>query len=228
MKDFSLIRGLPFVDSFFPSGGYAYSSGLETAAQEGALRPENCLEYLNQYLRFGISRQDALAAVLSHRFLQEGELEGIEAVDRQLEAMKPCREMREASRQMGRQVIQIAVDQLEHPLVLKIYRQTIQERTPCHYAVALGVVLGACRWSEREVLQAFLYQTVSGWVSAVLRLLPVGHQEGQRLIHALLPSVVEIAREVEVLKIQDMSAWTPLHDIRSMRHRRLRVRLFRS
>ncbi len=228
MKEFSLMRGLPFVDSFFTSGGYAYSSGLETAVQEGALRPENCQEYLDQYLRFGVARQDALAVALIHRFIQDEKIDGIEAVDWQLEAMKPCQQLREASRQMGRQVIRIAADQLDHPFILQIHEKTIQEQIPCHYPLALGAVLGACGWSEREVVQAFLYQTISGWVSALLRLLPMGHQEGQRLIHALLPSMMEITQEVEVLNIGDMSSWAGLHDIRSMRHGRLRVRLFRS
>ena len=35
MNTFSLLNGLRFVDSFFPSGGYAFSSGLEAAVQGG-------------------------------------------------------------------------------------------------------------------------------------------------------------------------------------------------
>ena len=38
MNTRSLLTGLRFVDSFFPSGGYAYSSGLEADSD---------------YLRFG-------------------------------------------------------------------------------------------------------------------------------------------------------------------------------
>ncbi|NOS81827.1 MAG: urease accessory protein UreF, partial [Nitrospira sp.] len=38
MDTSSLLKGLRFVDSFFPSGGYAYSSGLEAAVQGGAVR----------------------------------------------------------------------------------------------------------------------------------------------------------------------------------------------
>ena len=38
MDTLSLLNGLRFVDSFFPSGGYAFSSGLEAAVQGGAIR----------------------------------------------------------------------------------------------------------------------------------------------------------------------------------------------
>ena len=38
MNTSSLLKGLRFVDSFFPSGGYAFSSGLEAAVQGGAVR----------------------------------------------------------------------------------------------------------------------------------------------------------------------------------------------
>ena len=38
MNTLSLLNGLRFVDSFFPSGGYAFSSGLEASVQGGAVR----------------------------------------------------------------------------------------------------------------------------------------------------------------------------------------------
>ena len=31
METLALLHGLRFIDSFFPSGGYAFSSGLEAA-----------------------------------------------------------------------------------------------------------------------------------------------------------------------------------------------------
>jgi urease accessory protein len=37
MNTLALLNGLRFVDSFFPSGGYAFSSGLEAAVQGGAV-----------------------------------------------------------------------------------------------------------------------------------------------------------------------------------------------
>ena len=44
MNTRSLLTGLRFVDSFFPSGGYAYSSGLEAAVQGGAVKTADDLE----------------------------------------------------------------------------------------------------------------------------------------------------------------------------------------
>jgi urease accessory protein len=67
-----------------------------------------------------------------------------------------------------------------------------------------------------------------GWVSASLKLLPIGQQEGQNLIHHLIPLLIEIQQEIEPLDLDAMTSWTPIHEIRAMRHSQLEVKLFRS
>ena len=52
MDTLGLLHGLRFIDSFFPSGGYAFSSGLEAAVQQGAVRDaEDFREYVEEMLR---------------------------------------------------------------------------------------------------------------------------------------------------------------------------------
>ena len=42
--------------------------------------------------------------------------------------------------------------------------------------------LAACGWSRQDTVAAFLYQTAQGMVSAAMKLLPVGQQQGQQLL----------------------------------------------
>ena len=68
MNTRSLLTGLRFVDSFFPSGGYAFSSGLEAAVQGGAVKDSDQLgRYVEDLLRGGMSRREVLAVKVANR-----------------------------------------------------------------------------------------------------------------------------------------------------------------
>ena len=228
MNTRALLEGLRFTDTFFPSGGYAYSSGLEAAVQAGAVKDAMQLAaYVEDLLRGGMSRREALAAKLANRAGLTGQLDAAVKVDRELESTKLGRESRLASRQMGRQVIKVAADQLLGKTVLRGYLDAVgTDRTPGHLAVSLGLTLGACGWKGDETVAAFLYQTAMGFISAAMRLLPIGQNEGQRVLGEWLPLIDRISREISTETL--MSSWSPIQDIYAMRHGRLEWRLFRS
>jgi urease accessory protein len=228
MNTRALLEGLRFTDTFFPSGGYAFSSGLEAAVQGGAVKDSDQLaRYVEDLLRGGMSRREALAVKLANRAGAAGILDAAIDVDRELDSTKLGRESRLASRQMGRQVMKVAADQLRSEIVLAEYRDAVEAgRTPGHLAVSFGLTLGSCGWNGEQTAAAFLYQTVAGFVSAAMRLSPIGQREGQRVLGEWLPLIDRISREVgtEI----PMSSWSPIQDIYAMRHGRLEWRLFRS
>lgn len=228
MDTISLLRGLRFVDSFFPSGGYAFSSGLEAAVQCGAVRnAEDLTRYVSDCLRGGLGSREAVAAGLAHYAATIGHLPSALEADRTLEAMQLCRETRMASRQMGRQVLRIACDRDDAPAILHDFLAEVElGRSPGHLAINLGLTLGAFGWSKQEVVAAFLYHSAVGLVSAALKLLPIGQREGQRLLESWLPVIGKLSHDVE--SRTEMASWTPVQDIYAMRHSRLESRLFRS
>lgn len=228
MDTLSLVRGLRFIDSFFPSGGYAFSSGLEAAVQNGAVRNAKDLDpYVTDLLRNGTGRREAVAAAVAHEAATIGHLPSALKADQELEAMKICRETRQASRQMGRQVIRIAGGEKGVPAILKEYLVEVEsDRSPGHLAVSLGLTLGAFGWGARDAIAAYLYQNATGMVSAAMRLLPIGQGEAQALLDGWLPLMDELSREAASRTL--MTSWTPLQEIHAMRHARLESRLFRS
>jgi urease accessory protein len=228
MNTCALLEGLRFTDTFFPSGGYAFSSGLEAAVQGGAVKNSDQLaRYVEDLLRGGMSRREALAVKLANRAGSAGQLDAAVEVDRELDSMKLGRESRLASRQMGRQVIKVAADQLRGKTVLRDYLDVVgADRTPGHLAVSFGLTLGACGWKGEETVVAFLYQAAAGFVSAAMRLFPIGQREGQRVLGEWLPLIDRISREINIGT--PMSSWSPIQDIYAMRHGHLERRLFRS
>ncbi|MBS0182205.1 MAG: hypothetical protein JSS39_07355 [Nitrospira sp.] len=224
----ALLEGLRFIDTFFPSGGYAFSSGLEAAIQGGAVKNSDQLAcYVEDLLRGGMSRREAFAVKWANQAGSDGDVSLAVAVDRELDSTKVSRESRMASRQMGRQVMRVAADQLRTKTVLGEYRDAIEsEQAPGHLAVCFGLTLGVSGWEPEATVAAFLYQTAIGFVSAAMRLSPIGQHEGQRILSEWFPLIDRISRETD--SATTMSSWSPIQDIYSMRHGRLEWRLFRS
>jgi urease accessory protein len=228
MNTLSLLTGLRFVDSFFPSGGYAFSSGLEAAVQGGAVRnAEELSRYVVESLTTGIGEREAVVVGLAHEAYVSGSLEIAIKADRELEAMKLGRELRTASRQMGRQVIRLATDRLTGQPLIEDYLAAVEaERTPGHLAVAMGLTLATAGWSKDDAIAAFLYQTATGLVAAAMKLLPLGQREGQRLLESWLEMIERVS--CNAVHRHVLQSWSPVQDIYAMRHSRLESRLFRS
>jgi urease accessory protein len=224
----ALLNGLRFLDSFFPSGGFAYSSGLEAAVQGGMVKnAEDLSRYVTDLFRNGIGRREAVVAGLGHDALTQGKVAPALEADRELEAMKLGQESRLASRQMGRQVMRIAAEQFPASKVLHDFGAAIgSDTTPGHFPIVMGLTLGAAGWDRESAVAGYLYQTAVGFVSAALKLLPIGQREGQRLLDSWTPVIAEISRAASPKR--PLSSWTPIQDIYAMRHSRLESRLFRS
>ena len=228
METLALLNGLRFIDSLFPTGGFAYSSGLEAAVQAGLVRTAVDLSrYVEDSLRFGLAPREAVAAARAHRAAGLGQIAPALDADRELDAMKLVKEARLASRQMGRQMMRIAGTEAGAAPQLLRYREAIEEgRTPGHFPVSLGLTLGTMGWTRSDTVAAFLYHSVVGYLSAALKLLPIGQQEGQRLIQQWLPLVSRLSETID--PAAQVVSWTPVQDLYAMKHRRLASRLFRS
>ena len=196
--------------------------------QGGAVRnAEDLSRYVVELLTTGIGERDAVAVGLAHDAYASGSLEIAFKVDRELEAMKLGRESRAASRQMGRQVIRLAADQLARQPLIEDYLAAVEaEQMPGHLAVTVGLTLAAAGWSKEDTIAAFLYQTATGFVAAAMKLLPLGQREGQRLLESWLEVIEQISHKAAHQQV--LQSWSPIQDIYAMRHSRLESRLFRS
>jgi urease accessory protein len=228
MTTLAFLKGFRFVDSFFPSGGYAYSSGLEAAVQGGAVKSsEELSRFVLESLTAGMGEREAVATGLAHDAIVSGILDIALKADRELEAMKLGRESRVASRQMGRQVIRLAAEQSDRHLLIGDYRAALEaDQTAGHVAVAMGLTLAAAGWSKTDSIAAFLYQVATGYVAAAMKLMPVGQCEGQRLLDSWLEVIERVSRQAAEQRA--LRSWSPVQDIYAMRHSGLESRLFRS
>jgi urease accessory protein len=224
-----LLSLLHFTDTAFPTGGYAHSFGLEHYCQSGVVRDAAGVErFLLAQLEGAAGPCDATAAVGAGRAMSAGDVGVCRGLDETLEAMKPVREFRDGSRQMGRQTLRIAAA-LTGDQRLSAYVAEVNEgRAPGHHAVAFGMAAGVLGWDAEETATAFLYSTTALLVNAALRLLPMGQTEGQRALWRLHAVIARVAREAAGRDPAEVWSFAPGLDVAGMLHERLETRLFRS
>lgn len=220
---------LQFADGLFPAGGYAHSFGLEYYVQSGAVRdPAGVEAFVRAHLEGSAGPCDAVAVVAALTLAAAGDLPGCHALDETLDALKPVAELREASRQMGRQTLRVAAALTGGALLRAFARSVEAGRTPGHHPLAFGLVGAALGWPPEAAAAAYLYATAAMLVGAALRLLPLGQVDGQRILWAAGPLIDRLARDTEGKGPADLSSFAPGIEIAGMRHARLDGRLFRS
>jgi urease accessory protein len=99
---------------------------------------------------------------------------------------------------------------------------------PVAYPVAVGAACAGHRISLVSALRAFLTAICANWVSAGVRLVPLGHTDGQRALSALEPAVAASVKRALAAGLDDLASATFRADLASARHETQYTRLFRS
>ncbi len=220
---------LQFSDGLFPAGAYAHSFGLEACVQSGEVRDAAGVEaFLRAYLEGCAGPTDAVAVLCARLAAAEENLAPCLALDETLDAMKAASELRDASRQMGRQTLRVVTHLPCHPLLEEYGKAVAEEVTAGHHAVVFGMIGGIMEWDALEMTGAYLYSTSAALVGASLRLLPLGQLAGQRVLWNVRPLIAALAADAQDKHEADMWSFAPTLEIASMRHALLDARLFRS
>jgi urease accessory protein len=220
---------LQFSDGLFPAGAYAHSFGLEARAQAGEVSDAAAVEsFLSAYLEGCAAPTDTVAVICARRAAATGKIASCLALDEMIDAMKTASELRDASRQMGRQTLRVATHLPCDPLLEEFGKSVAEENTPGHHSVIFGIIGGVLQWDPLEMTSAYLYSTSAALIGAALRLLPLGQLAGQRILWNVRPLIAALAADAQDKNETDMWTFAPALEIASMQHALLDARLFRS
>ena len=220
----SLLALLQFTDSFFPTGAFAHSFGLETYVQDGHIHDRETFEsFLRSTLYHGIRTGDALAVALAYNAT---EVERIVDLDQRLTGLKIPRELREGSVKIGKQFLRNAATLAEDEMLDEYVKRIQMGECAGHHAVAYGLVASAVKIDQFSTLLGYLHAYVISQVSAAVRLIPLKPTDGQRVIQRLRSDLLEIVRFAQTADMGNLGGFTPGLDIQSMRHETLYSRLF--
>ena len=216
MTEMPLIRLLAWLSPAFPTGGYAYSHGLEWAVDcnditDGA----TLLVWLSDVLANGSGRNDAILLRHAHRAaLDHAALAGIAEL-----ALATA-----ASRE--RQAESLAQGNAFAAAAIAWVGTTPPTNVP--YPVAVGALAGAHQIPEDDTAAAYLQTFATNLISAAVRLVPLGQNAGLRVLAALEPIILATAIETREATLDDLGGSAFRSDLAAMRHETQYTRLFRS
>lgn len=224
----SLSRMLQFGDSMFPIGAFAFSSGLESAIQEGVVTDTATLRAYARTALEQAARGDCIALIAAHRAASAGEVDTLARIDAQVYARKLSDEARTMSVRMGKKFTEMGVQVVGAPL-LRTWCECIERSvTPGCYPIALAINFAAQGLPASQAFAVHQYGVATTILGAALRLMKVSHIETQTMIYALTRPEVGMYDAAAAASLSDMAGFAPLIDILAAVHARAHVRLFMS
>lgn len=207
------------IDSSFPTGGFAHSSGLEAAWQHGEVRGRDAL----------VSFIEAALDQLGHASLPFvlatfDQPESLVEHDKLCDVFTVNHVANRASRAQGRAML-TAVKR-----IFKTENGQWNKGEPhyAHFAPVFGVCLQHLRISRARTGHMFVFNQLRSTLAAAVRLNIVGPMEAQILLHRLFPAAEKIVVECEQLTLDEIAQTAPLLDLWQGAQDRLYSRLFQS
>jgi urease accessory protein len=222
----ALFRLMTWLSPSFPVGAFAYSSGIEWAVEAGDVVDAASLrDWLGAMLTDGAGFCDAVFLAHAYRATSRDEDKSLAELCELAAAFVPSKERHLETTAQGRAFIDIA--QATWPCDA-LARLLAANPAAVAYPVAVGIVCAGHRAPLAFALPAFLHALVANWISAGVRLVPLGQTDGQRVLASLEPLIHDTAARAANASLDDLGSATLRADIGSMRHETQYTRLFRS
>jgi len=214
-------------DSFFPTGSYAHSYGLEALVQEGVVRDRATLRdfiFLSALPALGHAELPLAAhawrAFGAPDWTEIGELCVLSS------ALRSTREARMASENIGRQRAELAANLRDSALAREFLRRSTEHHWPGATAVSAaleGRVLGA---PLPAILAGVSYASLASLLSAAMKLLRLGQNGAQSLLTEALATAPEFIAAAQRIPRDEIGWFNPWLDIAAARHETADSRMF--
>jgi urease accessory protein len=225
--DLSELTLLQLSDSFFPSGLYTMSNGLETLFDEKRVLSEgDVYDFLSVTLEQQLGPADSVALSNAYDYANDEDISGIIQCDDVLYSMKLIQESRAASCRAGSQMIK-CISALSTSNLLELYSEKISKnKSPGTHPVVAGVcsfVMGVKKEQARQMMMYGFCVSVTG---AALRLGLIDHIQSQKILHKIKPKILQTLEKFANAKIDDCWQFSPNYDLIQMTHEKKFSKMF--
>jgi len=214
-------------DSFYPTGSYAHSFGLEGLAQEGVVHDQATLgKFLFLSALPALRRTDLPLAAHAWRALEAPDWARVGEISVLSSALKTAAEARAAASNIGRQRAELCVSLHGHPLAREYLRRAVAADWPFSPPVSAaleGRVLGA---PLPAVLAGVYYAAVASLLAAAMKLLRLGQNGCQTLLTAAMQQAAGDIAAAADTPFEEIGWFNPWLDIVAGRHETADARMF--
>ncbi len=216
------LRLLAWLSPAFPTGGFAYSHGLEWAVEQREIHDANTLfAWLADVLRHGTGRSDAI--LLRHAHHAHACLDTLAEITELALATSASRERRAEAVGQGN-----AFAAATRPWNDTMLRNLAARVGDIPYAVAVGALAGHAGIAQDFAAAGLLQAFAANLISAAVRLVPLGQTAGLSVLARLEPVLAAVATETRTATLDDLGGCCFRSDLAAMRHETQYTRLFRS
>ncbi len=223
-----LLSVMQLSDSFFPTGLYTNSNGLEILFYEKKVNDsDKLLNLIKALLTQQIGPADCVALGSAYEFAKKDNIRGIIDVDQNIYMMKVVREIREASTRSGRQLIKCLTTFVKDNRILDEYQNAIKDGlTFGSYPVAFAIACNVFEISKEKAGLMMLYGFSVSIIGAAMRLGILEHFKSQRLIDELKPTITMCVENYIDRSLSNMWQFAPEVDIVQISHEKLDSKMF--
>jgi urease accessory protein len=218
---------LQAADSFFPTGSYAHSFGLEGLVNEGVIRDRDTLHaFITLSVIPSLERTDLPVVAHAWHGFTDRDWSAIADLCTLTSALKTARELRVASENIGRQRAELCAALHPDSLAGEYLRLVIAKGAP--HASPVSGALEACVAGApvEAALASYGYSAITSLVAAAMKLLRIGQNAGQSLVTEMLHQLPAIIARVQSVPRSEIGWFNPWLDIASARHESADARMF--
>ena len=221
----ALYRLMAWLSPSYPVGAFSYSHGIEYLVEDGSITTMPALvAWLNEILTAGSGRNDAILFAAAHRAAAAHDFDALHDIAGHALAFAGTAERHLETAAQGRAFSDITRRAWDSPTLdaLSTHHSAIA------YPVAVAVACADHFFPLRPALEAYIHAFAANLISAGVRLVPLGHSDGQRTLRAIEPAAAAAVAQGLTSDLAHLSSTTIMADIASMKHETQYTRLFRS
>lgn len=206
-----LLTLMQWLSPGFPTGGYAYSHGLEVVIAGGERTAGGIRTWIGGVLRYGSGQSDA---VLLANGLQPGaDFAALDAIARALAGSKErLSETTEQGAAFARTVSAL----------------TGRDLPPRCLPVAVAEASAGLDLAVDQVVSVYLHAFAANLIACATRFAPLGQTEGQAALAALHPAIGEVTEWSVKASVDEIGTSAIGADMAAMWHEELDVRIFKT
>lgn len=230
-----LLRLMHLASPSLPTGGFAYSQGLEWAVEKGWINDKTSLEqWLLNTLETGMARVDI---PLLQRLYQAVEHQDLAAFTRAAQWVRACRETKELRNEeahRGRALVAIikALGLCHGSMAQSSEKSNHEEWQKVIASSQLaGFAFAAALWKipVKGAAKGYLWSWLENQVLTAVKIIPLGQSPGQRVLARLCPDIdTAVTTGLRIKNFEQMGSSLPALSMASSGHETQYTRLFRS
>ncbi len=222
----ALFRLMAWLSPAYPIGAFSFSSGLEWAVEAGDIKDaESLRQWLAGMIGAGSGFCDAVLFVHAHRAVTANDDAALRATAELAAALVTSKERLLETTAQGRAFLDVTRAAWSCPALARL---DAAWQGAVALPVAVGVTCAGHAIACEPALHAFLHAIAANWISAGVRLVPLGQTDGQRMLAALEDDLTACAAKALATPLDEVGSSTVRADIAGMRHEAQYTRLFRS